>query len=915
MSARTDRLTPAITEALEPRLLLSASYPTGYEQYLVELTNSTRADPAAWATYYGIDLNEGLSAGTIDGTPKQPLAVNPYIVSAAQGHTIWESAADVYDHWGPGLGDDAHDRMEAEGYVFAGGWGWGENIDLIIDWQVPGGILYVPDLTHERFFVDDGVDGRGHRINLMEPDFKEIGTGIFDGTFGVDDGYFVAVDFAYSGVESFLTGVVFDDSLSLVNQFYTPGEGLGDVEVTAIRVSDGQAYGPVTTWDAGGYSLQVPDGTYDVWFSGDTLPQDIKVGGVVVAGENVKVDLNRNDTPAMPDLAVQTLQSSSVYALPDRDVDVDVRIRNRGDFVADEQFDVALYLSDDSAVTTDDTLVAMKTLVNLPALTTWAETMYFDSPSIDGVYYLAVLVDAGNDVDEGDEANNWGDVFTLTIGQPDLTAALTKVRLPGTLVPGDKGTVTVTVANDGGIPAADDVAVNLYAAENADGTGQSHLLDTAVKRVDLAPGGGSASYVMKVTIPDTIVAGLWYLVAEADVAAAIWEADEDNNTGSEVDPRELKWAFGTFDDRKGAKLAVRDGAGTLVTFSMGGGGWGEIVGGSAFDEVIAHETTMKSSLKIASKVPTAVVDIVVDEHVKSIIGKTVSLLGDIDIGGGVKAVTLADVADDHRIDIHTDGGLVVAAKTQVTFKLGRVTDCIINSPDVPIKALTVIDWQDTDGTDSITAPLLGKLTTKGRKADAVAGDFAADLILTDAAAKVTLGRAKIAGDLTARLWDIAGAAGTLTVKGAARGIDADNPLTIRAGGGVKSITLGAVEHADFLVGVGAIGGRYPTAAGDFADQSSTIKSIKLKPQKVAKSAPYPDLFIDANFAAATIGKVSIANAVFANGGEAFGFRALDQGTGKEIAAVQYKDLNDKANNWSWPKTAAAAPLDMAITIL
>ncbi len=924
MGTRTsDPMDVSILEPLEPRLMLAAAYPSGLEQYLIELINHTRAHPADWAAFYNVALNEGSPTPAITPAAKQPLAVNPLIVAAAAGHSAWMSAANVYDHWGPNIGNYAGDRMEMEGYNFTGGWGWGENLDFIMDWQV-NSIVGVPDLTHERFYVDEGVAGRGHRSSLLNPDFKEVGVGIFDGTLSGDEGFFITENFAYVTGDSFLTGVVYDDSAVLGNGFYTAGEGLGGVTVTAVRDGDGQTFGPAATWDAGGYTLQVPDGTYRVIFSGGGLPRDIKFSGVVVGGENVKVDLDRSNLPDSPDLAILAPQPSTVYSRPGATVEAQVRTRNLGARAAGGAFDVVLYLSADTVVTTGDTNVGTGNLANLAARTTRTDTIAFTAPAGPGTYYLAALADPGAAVDEIDETNNWGNVFTLVVGAPDLVGAFGKVRLPSTIVPGDKGSVAVTVSNTGDIPAAGAVVVNVYAAENADLTGQSYLLAAATKSVNLAPGTGAAARTtvnMQVEISDAVPAGSWFLVTEVDVADAVAESDETNNLAAEATPRDLKWAFGTFDDRKGAKLTVRDALGTPVTFSMGGAGWGEILGGSAFLELLGHDTTERSSLKIASKAPTEVVDITIDGHIKSITGKLTALAGDLDVGGGLKALTLADVAADHRIDIHTDAGLLVGSKTQLAIKMGRVTDCIIDSPDVPIKSLTVIDWRDSDGTDSITAPRLGKLTATGRKANkktgapAVAGDFAANLVLTDAAAKATLGGAKIAGDLLANLWDIAGAMGALTVTGAARGAAWDDPLTVRAAGSIKGITLGAVVHADFLAGVGPIGGRRPVAAGDFADPSVTIKSVKIKPRKLATGTPYPDLFIDANFCAPTIGKAAIANADFTNDGRLFGFWARHQGTGKEIGGVRYKDLNDKTRNWSWPKTLAAPPPDMTISLL
>ena len=62
-------------DPLEIRLLLTAPTLTDSEQYMLELINRARANPAAEATRYGIGLNDDvLPADTISTSPKQPLA-------------------------------------------------------------------------------------------------------------------------------------------------------------------------------------------------------------------------------------------------------------------------------------------------------------------------------------------------------------------------------------------------------------------------------------------------------------------------------------------------------------------------------------------------------------------------------------------------------------------------------------------------------------------------------------------------------------------------------------------------------------------------------------------------------------------------------------------------------------------------
>ena len=87
-----------------------------------------------------------------------------------------------------------------------------------------------------------------------------------------------------------LTGVVYTDAVAN-DDFYTVGEGLGNITINAV--GNGQTF-TGTSLTAGGYSLSLAPGTYDVSFSGD-FNNDGKVDTsaaktVTVGAENVKVD-------------------------------------------------------------------------------------------------------------------------------------------------------------------------------------------------------------------------------------------------------------------------------------------------------------------------------------------------------------------------------------------------------------------------------------------------------------------------------------------------------------------------------------------------------------------------------------------------------------------------------------------------
>ena len=296
-------------------MLLAASVPTVNEQYLLELINRARTNPGAEAARYGIDLNEGLAAGTISPTPKQPVAMNLLLVTSARGHAQWMIDNDVFSHTGVN-GTDPAQRMATAGYVFNPPFSWGENLAWVgTRPATPDQTASTSDLERD-LFVDQSVGDRGHRLNLMNDDFREAGTGIVSGDFQGFNAVMLAQDFANSAGPmadggAFLTGVVYTDAVT-PDSFYTPGEGIGNATITAVRVSDGLSF-TTTTWGAGGYSLALSPGTYRVSATSPSLGGSgtITPGLVAIGSRNVKQDF----TPATP--SVDTTPPTAILAAGD----------------------------------------------------------------------------------------------------------------------------------------------------------------------------------------------------------------------------------------------------------------------------------------------------------------------------------------------------------------------------------------------------------------------------------------------------------------------------------------------------------------------------------------------------------------------------------------------------------------------
>src|SRR5262249_49026941 len=116
----------------------------------------------------------------------------------------------------------------------------------------------------------------------------EAGVGVLSGQFQQYNAVMATTDFTYTAGNAFLTGVVFKDFDA--NQFYSPtGEGYGNIAVKATNVTT-QATFSTNTFSTGGYSLQLPAGTYDVTFGGGIL-RDTTFLEVTIGDQNVKLDV------------------------------------------------------------------------------------------------------------------------------------------------------------------------------------------------------------------------------------------------------------------------------------------------------------------------------------------------------------------------------------------------------------------------------------------------------------------------------------------------------------------------------------------------------------------------------------------------------------------------------------------------
>lgn len=286
--------------------------PTGEEQFYLELINRARANPPAEGVrlaeagaefpevqssydYFGVDLNQMVSEFAAI-LPAAPLSFNERLLEAArlhsqdmftnafQGHYSWNPTTDSPDFSkNPGF------RLDQVNYPWNR---YGENVYSAADYPFYG---------HAGFEVDwgfgtYGMQGppRGHRDSIHNPDFREVGIGVVNGSHelnGREVGpQLVTQDFGSQfNLDPFVTGVVYYDLNG--NQFYDAGEGL---EGATVEVASSQFH--AVTASSGGYSVPVPpNANHSVTFSAPGFAQETQI--VAVGTENVKVDFRRSYNP------------------------------------------------------------------------------------------------------------------------------------------------------------------------------------------------------------------------------------------------------------------------------------------------------------------------------------------------------------------------------------------------------------------------------------------------------------------------------------------------------------------------------------------------------------------------------------------------------------------------------------------
>jgi uncharacterized protein YkwD len=320
-------------ESLEDRQLLTTVGPNAQTQYVLQLINMARTEPkqaAQWISknvtpevantlnHFNVDVN-AVKQTIASSKPLPPVAWNDDLGAAAQAHSQDMADNQYQSHTGSD-GSSADDRINRSGYTNAKS--TGENAYAYAS---------SVDNAMQAFLYDWGVADAGHRRNLLQPgvsaddSFRDVGIGIVNTGGKLNGGkvgpVIVTQDFgSQPNSQAKLVGVAYSDNDG--DDFYTPGEGAGNVRIDAQNLDTGKT-DSTTTWNSGGYELSLAPGRYKVTASqNNVVIQDVNV---TVGTVNVQQDFllsnkwnGRSLTPAAstPAPAATPTASSTLAAKP-----------------------------------------------------------------------------------------------------------------------------------------------------------------------------------------------------------------------------------------------------------------------------------------------------------------------------------------------------------------------------------------------------------------------------------------------------------------------------------------------------------------------------------------------------------------------------------------------------------------------
>lgn len=251
----------------------------------------------------------------------------------------------------------------------------------------------------------------------------------------------------------------------------------------------------------------------------------------------------------------------------------------------------------------------------------------------------------------------------------DLTGLVTAHTLLDPSVPTNSEQATIRVINSGDAKTTQVSQVSVYASLDGAWDGGDILLGTAAAPKTINP-GASKDVSVALSIPGTLAAGTYNLLARVDATNVIPENSETNNvvTGPSFG---VAWQFGAVPGRAGnTTLTLNDADGTQVTFSLSGPGLGEVIKDGSNWDLKVTGTTASSAVTITTRGG----------------GNGRVTLNDVHVFGPLVAFTAAKT--DLTGTLAIDGPVSIPGLLPGTITLGSIQGGTVAVPSV--EALTIL---------------------------------------------------------------------------------------------------------------------------------------------------------------------------------------------------------------------------------
>ena len=421
------------------------------------------------------------------------------------------------------------------------------------------------------------------------------------------------------------------------------------------------------------------------------------------------------------------------------------------------------------------------------------------------------------------------------VGSTPVAAAspvpVARVLVP--FVPGDAGSVAVTIANQGPGRAAGAITVSLSIAPVNDPAAAVPLAVSGASTfaVDL-PGGATRAVPVRFTLPATLGQGQYTIAAALTPARTLTAAQVTATPTAAAVPVPVVLAFGGVGVHRGYVLTTTLSNGAVVSLAIRGNGTGGVVddGNGAIALTLAN-TAANSTLTVTPRSGTVTLASLSDPYPLGgvdapaiVVGGTIvpagqATAGVLSLSDGVKRLTVAGAAD---------AALTIGPAFPSVLSLGTVTGGTTLLTSADADAITIADWSGGGGITA--AGVRGALT--------IGGGFDGSLsltALTSVAGKPralprAAGRIDIAGAVASPTWLIGAAVGPVRVGSVAANFSAsvDGPvvsLTVTgsfAGVFAAGTTINSVDLTGDLAGGTILAGATLGPAAVLGDGDDTF---------------------------------------------------------------------------------------------